>query len=242
MNRATWFCLGLLLASVTAAASEPDFARQWPVLGYCGVGKPAATAGTEKELACEGAFALALDESVYRQAKRVDLGDVAAFDSEGQALAFGPMPPAYGPPPGQWRDAAWFALPPVDPYQAQDLHLHVSRDSAGGLQLDATLSHGPAKTVTDVLVDVRGGELAVEAIELELTLDAPDFSSRVRVEGSNDLERWFPVQDAAAVAQLRQSGQALVRRHIEFPATLAHYLRYRWWKGSSRCRFAACGC
>ena len=104
-------------------------------------------------------------------------------------------------------------MPPVDPYQAQDLHLHVSRDTAGSLQLDATLSHDSAKEVTDILVDVRGQGLAVEAIELELTLDAPDFSSRVRVEGSDDLERWFPLNDSAAVAQLRQSGQALVRRH-----------------------------
>ncbi len=233
MTRAASLALGLLLVSFAAVASEPDdFARQWPVLGFCGVGKPAAMPEKEKELACDGAFALVLDESVYRQATRADLGDVAAFDADGQALAFGPMPPDYGPPPGQWRDAAWFAMPPVDPYQAQDLHLHVSRDTSGSLQLDATLSHGSNRELTDMLVDVRGGGLAVEAIELELTMDAPDFSSRVRVEGSNDLERWFPVNDGAAVAQLRQSGQALVRRRIEFPATVANYLRLQVVQGN----------
>jgi hypothetical protein len=226
MNRSAVFVAGMMLAVSSASASDPeDFARQWPVLGYCGAGPRAATADKEKELACEGAFALALDESVYRQATRADLGDIAAFDADGEALAFGPMPASYGPPPGQWRDAAWFAMPPVDAYQAQDLHLHVTRDTTGSLQLDATLSHGSAKEVTDLLVDVRGQGLAVEAIQLELTLDAPDFSSRVRVEGSDDLERWFPINDAAAVAQLRQAGQALVRRHIEFPATSARYLR-----------------
>lgn len=226
MNRIAVLATGMLLAVSSAQAADPDdFARQWPVLGHCGPGPRAASADKEKPLACEGAFALVLDESVYRQATRPDLGDVAAFDADGEPLAFGPMPASYGPPPGEWRDAAWFALPPVDPYQAQDLHLHVSRDTAGSLQLDATLSHGSAKEVTDVLVDVRGQGLAVEAIQLELTLDAPDFSSRVRVEGSDDLERWFPLSDGAAVAQLRQSGQALIRRHIEFPATAARYLR-----------------
>lgn len=226
MNRFAVFAAGMLLAAFSAQAAEPDdFARQWPVLAHCGPGPRAVSADKEKELACEGAFAVALDESVYRQATRPDLGDVAAFDADGEPLAFGPMPASYGPPPGQWRDAAWFAMPPVDPYQAQDLHLHVSRDTAGSLQLDATLSHGSAREVTDVLVDVRNEGLAVEAIQLELSLDAPDFSSRVRVEGSNDLERWFSLSDGAAVAQLRQSGQALIRRHIEFPATAARYLR-----------------
>lgn len=225
MKRRHTLVLGLLLAASAASASEPeDFARQWPVLGSCTAPNAAAPA-KEKELDCEGAFALALDESVYRQARRSDLGDIAAFNAEGQALAFGPMPPSYEAPPGEWRDAAWFALPAEDPLRPADLHLHVTRDSAGALQLDATLSHGPGNDVAEILVDLRAPGMAIEAVELDLTLNAPDFSSLVRVEGSEDLQSWVPLRDVAAVAQLRQGGQSLVRRHIEFPATRTRYLR-----------------
>jgi hypothetical protein len=48
--------------------------------------------------ACEGAFAVTLDESVYRQVRRADLGDIAAFNAAGEALPFGPMPAEYRAP------------------------------------------------------------------------------------------------------------------------------------------------
>lgn len=220
------FLLLYALVAGPCLANEPgDYARQWTVLGYCGEGPRAASPLDEPPLRCQGAFALALDESVYRQATRPDLSDVAAFNAEGQALAFGPMPPAYGPEPGRWRDAAWFVLPPVGTPASDELHLHVRRDTAGALQLDATLSRASSRTVSDLLVDVRARDRAIEAIELVLALDAPDFSTRVRVEASEDLQHWRTLADGAAVAQLRQGGQSLVRRHIELPAGSARYLR-----------------
>ena len=217
--------LSLLLASTAAAGEPADFARQWPVLGHCGQGIGKLAPEDEKPVQCEAAFALALDESVYRIATRADLGDVVAFNADDEPLAFGPMPAAYGPPPAVWRESAWFALPDPDPSQPADLHLHVSRSTTGDLQLDATLRHGPEQTITDYLVDVRAPERTVEAIEFELTLNAPDFSSQVRVDASDDLQNWRTLVDEATVAQLRQGGQALVRRQVEFVPTSARYLR-----------------
>ena len=222
-----WMMMALaLLLSAAATASDPDdFARQWPVLGHCGPGASRIAPEDEKPVQCEGAFALALDESVYRVATRADLGDVVAFNADDEPLAFGPMPPAYGPPPAAWRDSPWFALPEPNKDEPADLHLHVSRSTAGDLQFDATLRHGPAQTIRDYLIDVRAPERSVEAIEFELTMDAPDFSSQVRVDASDDLQDWRTVVDSATVAQLRQDGQALVRRKVEFVPTLARYLR-----------------
>lgn len=225
--------LALALCALVASASEPaDFARQWPVLGFCGKGTPAPTSADEKPLNCEGAFAVALDESVYRVATRDDLGDVAAFDADGKALAFGPMPAAYGPPPGSWRETSWFALPVEDPAQPSDLHLHITRATSGELNLDATLSRRAESELVDLLIDVRAPERAVEAIELELQFDAPDFSSQLRVDASDDLQHWRTLVDAATIAQLRQGGQSLVRRHVEIPPTSARYLRLHVLEGS----------
>lgn len=215
-----------LALSLSAAASGPDdFARQWPVLGACGIVASSQQALPEQPLRCEGAFALILDESVYRQIIRTDLTDIAAFNADGEALPFGLMPAAYSPPPGAWRNAAWFALPPIRAEEPADLHLHIARSSSGDLNLDATLSHGPQDSVQDLLIDVRAKDREVEAIELELALDAADFSVDVSIDVSDDLQNWRTVVSAATVAQLRQGGQTLVRRHVEFPPQAATYLR-----------------
>jgi hypothetical protein len=144
---------GLLVAgSASAIALQPkDFARQWPVQAQC----PAAGA------ACEGAFAVTLDESVYRQVRRADLGDIAAFNAAGEALPFGPMPAEYRAPQAQWRDAAWFLLPPSVLQPSEDLHLHVTRGTSGELSLDATLRHGAEGAPQDILIDVRDEQRTV---------------------------------------------------------------------------------
>jgi hypothetical protein len=221
----------LWLAAPSARGEGPDaYARQWTVLGPCASGvaanRTAVRAGADASpLDCEGAFMLVLDEAVYRHVVDAGLGDLAAFNADGDALAFGPMPPAFRAPPPDWVARPWFALPATPVGPPEQLHLHVQRDTAGNLSLDATLRHGGASAVRDLLVDVRAGERLVEAIEFELALDAPDFSSTLAVDASDDLQAWRRIVPAATVAQLRQQGQALVRRRIEFPAVSARYLR-----------------
>src|SRR5438128_7492830 len=123
-KRSVAFVSGLLVAgSACAFALAPkDFANQWPVRAPC----PASGA-------CEGAFAVTLDESVYRQVRRADLGDIAAFNAAGEALPFGPMPAEYRAPAAEWKQAAWFLLPPLVLQPAEDLHMHVTRNEAGEL-------------------------------------------------------------------------------------------------------------
>jgi len=229
-----WLWLAFVAAAcgcgASLAASVDDYASQWPVLGRCdaaGAAVLARDASLPPPLACEGAFAIALDEALYRQATDATLGDIAAFDAAGDALAFGPMPAEYRKPPGEWRDAAWFALPSLDVAAAQELNLHVTRGTSGELQLDATLSHGTGRNVRDLLVDVRAEKRLVEALEFELAMDAPDFSSALAVEASEDLLAWRTMVPAATIAQLRQHGRTLVRRRIEFPPFAARYLRLR---------------
>ena len=219
IGRATAVLLGLALAGSAAALSlQPkDFARQWPVQATCpGGGGP-----------CEGAFAVTLDESVYRQLRRADLGDIAAFNAAGDALPFGPMPAEYRAPQAEWREAAWFLLPPAVLQPAEDLHLHVTRDAGGQLSLDATLRHGELGAPQDILVDVREEQRSVEAIVVEPVMDAPDFSVQVAVEASEDLEHWDSIDSSATLAHLRQNGQSLTRSRIEFAALRTKYLRLR---------------
>lgn len=216
--------VSLTFAGIAGAGGSGDFARQWPVLGSCAPNAALAPV-VETPVACEGAFAVVLDESLYRQVARNDMADIGAFNADGETLAFGPMPATFARAPGAWRKAAWFALPARLAGGSNDLHLHVTRSGAGDLNLDASLSRGIDDELQDVLLDVRAPERQVEAIALELTMGAADFTAQVSVEASNDLQNWRTVVSAATIAQLRQGGQALVRRHIEFAPVSATYLR-----------------
>lgn len=224
------FGLGLLMAMPALAQGPKDFAVQWPVLGSCA--EPAAPGATgpgpaiTTPLTCDGAFAVSLDESVYRAVSRDDLADIAAFNADGAALPFGPMPELYRPPPGIWRTAAWFSLPANAAADGQ-LQLHVTRSAAGDLALDATLADRGATAPRDLLIDVGQKDRAIEAIAFDLTGSAPDFSVDVSVDASEDLQHWQTLVPAATIAQLRQGGQTLTRRQIEFAPQSATYLRVR---------------
>lgn len=202
------FVAAFLVASAAQASAPEDYAQQWPL--------------TERS---EGAWVLRLEEVVYRQVQSPDLSDLAAFNQAGESLPFGPMPFRFQTPPSVWRESHWFALPAPSPELAGDLHLHVSRSDSGQLSLDATLSHPPQNAVSDVLIDVRGQGEVVDAIALGLSGSAADFSTELSIEASDDLSQWRTVVASATVAQLRQGGQALVRRHVEFAPISTSYLR-----------------
>ena len=210
---------GIVLASVllsasVAAATPADYAEQW-------------TLATDRE----GAYTIALDEGAYRQITRADLADLAAFNADGEELAFGPLPTAYRPPAGTWQAAAWFPLPATEANatNAGDLQLHVTRSADGSLALDTSLSgaaQAAAKSgTTDLLIGVRAKDRALDAISFDFATDAPDFSTQIEVEASDDLQHWRTLASDAPLAQLRQGGQVLLRRTVSFDAQSATYLR-----------------
>ena len=204
----------MLISATVAAATPADYASQW-------------TLATEKA----DTFAVTLDESIYRQVTRADLADLAAFNADGEELAFGPLPPAYRAPPNAWRPAVWFALPAQEATAPNtgDLQLHVTRAADGSLALDTSLSgaaQAAAKTGTsDLLIDVRAKDHSVNALAFDFAADAPDFSTQVVIEASDDLQHWRTLSSDAPLAQLRQNGQMLLRRTVEFDAQPATYLR-----------------
>ncbi len=204
----------LWLSASVAAATPADYASQW-------------TLATDKA----DAYAVTLDSDIYRQVTRTDLADLAAFNADGEELAFGPLPSARQAPPSAWREAAWFALSKQDSTAANagDLQMHVSRAADGSLAVDTTLS-GAAQAaarngVDDLLIDVRAKDRSIDALAFDFASDAPDFSAQIGVEASDDLQHWHGMVADAPLAQLRQNGQTLLRRTVEFNAEAATYLR-----------------
>jgi hypothetical protein len=206
-----FFAAGLMLVAGAVAATPIDYASRW-VLKTDAV----------------GAYTVVLDESIYRQVTHADLSDLAAFNADGEELAFGPLPPAYRAPPSAWGEAAWFALPPQVASDTGDLQLHVIRTADGALSLDTSLSgaaHAGSTAASDLLIDVRAKDRLIEAIAFDFAADAADFSAAIRIEASDDLKNWREIVSDAPLAQLRQGNQVLLRRNVELAAQPATYLR-----------------
>jgi hypothetical protein len=212
MNVRRCFVVAALVVATCAQAQGPaDYSKRWPV-----------------QADAEGAYAITLTPEVYAQLQRGDLADLAAYNADGQPLAFGPLPPALVRPEPRWREARWFALPAAKSDRGGDLHLHATRNAQGELTLDATVSGGvPSPQLPDLLIDVQPGNEAIDQLDLELSPGTGPVNAQLVVEASDDLQSWTTLLSSATVARLEQGGALLERRIVELPATSAPYLRLR---------------
>lgn len=200
--------LGLLISGSAAASVPADYAQQWPVTAQG-----------------EGAYAINLNEEIYRIIQKNDLTDLAAFNAAGEALPFGPMPTSYGPLPATWVQAKTFSLPKEMTQNPDLLKLHVQRSSAGELSLDADFaSQSSTPQALDWIIDVQNDKQAIEELQVELAAQATDFTASISVQSSQDLQQWQTLTSASIVS-LTQDGQKLQRLLIELPGNAAKYLR-----------------
>lgn len=203
-----YLMLGALLSGTVAASTPADFAQQWPVNAQG-----------------EGAYAINLNEEVYRIIQKNDLSDLAAFNAAGEALPFGPMPTSYGPMPAVWVQAKIFSLPKEASQDPDLLRLHVQRSAAGDLSLDANFSEQEsAKQSHDWIIEVAEDDQAIEALQVQLSEHAGDFNAQLVVQASNDLQQWQHL-NTASIVSLKQDGQSLQRLQVELPGSSAKYLR-----------------
>jgi hypothetical protein len=212
------FALSLTLL-LGAASSPNDYAQQWPI-----------------EVKEEGAYAIHLNDAVYRIVQKNDLSDVAAFNAKGEPLPFGPMPQSYEVWPAQWKQARAFNLPSAQLQKPEQLRLFIQKSANGDVSLDAQISDSNAALSSAAkiwLLDVHpdaGAEKkdalpTIEAIQFQVEQSQADFTTQYNVDASDDLENWRSV-NSATIMSLQQNGQRLQRLTMELPnTTSAKYLR-----------------
>ncbi len=203
--------LAMVLSGSVAASTPADYAQHWPVSAQG-----------------EGAYALTLNEEVYRIVQQSDLSDLAAFNAAGEALPFGPMPTTYGPMLATWVQAKTFALPIEASKTPDAMRLHIQRNSNGDVSVDANFANQVAleKRSNDWIIDVqeKDKDKALEVLLVELGEQAGDFTAQISVQASQDLQQWQSLTTASIVS-LTQDGQKLQRLQVELPGTAARYLR-----------------
>lgn len=199
-------CLFLLLATpAMAAAPVPrDFA--W---------------GSSLTFPPGGAlFELTVPLAVYRQTNSPELADICIFNGRGEMVPFSVTPP---PQPVVKKRVLLPHFPlPGKPTPGENLSVIVERRSTGEI---ITVSQGRANVKpVAYLLDATAVTEPLESLELEWR-DIPEgFVERLTVEGSDDLERWWPLT-AATIATLKHGSNTVEQRQIPLAGIRARYLR-----------------
>ena len=166
-------------------------------------------------------------DDVYRTVTRADLGDLRVFNAEGQ-----PVPHAFCAAPAvAEQNVSEQSLPVFElndaPEGAGD-GSHIAVQTAGGTQVNVYepgRSQPAAANGRMHIIDARGSDAPVRAIQFEW--NSPDGASQaqVSIESSNDLDQWHVLVPASTLLSVTRGTQELKRERIELPQQAYSYLR-----------------
>lgn len=207
-------CLLFLLPAL-AAASQPDYAWEWPL-------QPARDGA--------GAYRVELTPSIYEAAVDPALRDLDVLDAGGEPVAAA----LFGAETPDTRDAAlvalpWFPLPPAaEAGTAPRWRIRTETGPDRQLQRVETELLDPAAQTpeaTGLLVDASSLEGRIQALEFDWPTPPAPLDARYRIESSQDLETWRVVGEGRLV-DLTHAGHRIQQRRIATGAgASARYFR-----------------
>lgn len=192
------------------------------------------------------AYRVTIPPEVYLKSVRPQLADLQVFNDHGEPVPFAIEQP---PAPAATRPSATaltlFALRDDSPDALNAMRVTIaSHGSAVSVQTagtdlasDAQLAAGaPAAPGTEsarsptisYVLDARGLDAAIAAIQLHWPADAADYAGSLRVAAGDTLGAWRTVVEAAPIANLHADGAQLLEDRIEVPATRARFWRLSW--------------
>jgi hypothetical protein len=207
-----WLGLGCLfaMAGMAASPSTSDYASGILVQG-------ASTQPLIETL---------LPDEVYRGVTRADLGDLRVFNAAGF-----PVPHAFCSAPESTTPLVTERSLPVFVLRGRDRVVlgsgRVNVETASGTRVDVQESSRAAPEVVQGLIHIIDARAADSLQAIRFDWRSPDQASevRVRIEASNDLDRWQTVVSASTLLLAQQDGQELRRERIELPVREYGYLR-----------------
>ncbi len=182
------------------------------------------------------AYRINLPLTIFQGAVRDDLGDMAVFNARGEVVPFFIRPtPAESQPPHPPEFLPLFPLIGAVPATAAEMRVTVDSPSTALMALTVSSSGLASGTVPQrYLLDTRAFKDSVAALQLGWVPAPAEFSGRVRIESSDDLDSWHTIVAAAPVASLQADGRALLQARIEVPPTRARFWRLTWVDGAPR--------
>lgn len=174
-------------------------------------------------------YELELPLAAYVATTRSDLGDFRVFNAADAVVPAQLLPPS--PPAStsiRTRSLPFFPLPNDHPDTVAELALHVVRNDAGTIVDLRTDGPMPATSPAAWLLDT-GAENSGRgrALTLHLAATGAGALGEVRIDDSDNLRDWQPLQ-RATVAALLFAGKQLEQSRIELARPPRRYLRVSW--------------
>lgn len=210
--RSMFVGVGCLLAAVSVAASpsKNDYAS----------GIVVESANTQPMIEA------LLPDEVYRGVTRADLTDLRVFNADGIPVphAFCASPQSLFPPVTE-QSLQVFVLRGRDQLYTGSSRVNV--ETSAGTRVEVQESSPPAPEVVTGRIHIIDARDARPLRAIRFDWRSPDDVSevKVRIEASDDLDRWQTVVPASTLLLARQNGQELRRERIQLPLREYGYLR-----------------
>lgn len=168
-----------------------------------------------------------LPEEVYRTVTRDDLGDLRVFNAEGM-----PVPHAFCAA-SQTSEAkiSEQSLPVFVLRGREQVYTSGARvevQTSGGTRVgvkDSTASESEVVNGLIHIIDAREARSPLRSIRFDWSSSDGVSEVKVRIEASDDLDRWRTIVPASTLLLARQDGQELRRESIQLPVREYEFLR-----------------
>jgi hypothetical protein len=173
------------------------------------------------------AYRITLPLAIYQGTVRDDLGDLAIFNARGEVVPFFIRPlPAETRPTHPPEFLPLFPLLGTAPATAAEMRITMNSPRVALSLSSSAVASG--RVPNQYILDARALAEPVAALHLVWEHAPLEFSGRLRIESSDDLDSWHMVVAAAPVASLQAEGQEFLQARIEFPPARAQFWRLSW--------------
>jgi Protein of unknown function (DUF3999) len=183
------------------------------------------------ELSGDGAlYQIEVPRPVYEGVTRADLGDVRIFNGRGEVVPHAWKPrPTPGTAPAAWVEVPFFPLRGKPGAPIEHLDIRAQRSAEGAIV--RIISSEAGKTppaLLGYLVDATAFKHPMHVLDLDWRESGDGVNGSLKVEASDDLQRWRMLVSAAPLLSLEFGGHKLVQKTVDLPAAQYKYLRLTW--------------
>lgn len=180
-------------------------------------------------LQTNGAVALyefTLPDEVYRGITREDLGDICMFNGQEEVIPFALRRASLPASPDEQRQLPLFPVTAKQSREQADLSLRVKRGAQGSI-ISVETSDPAVRThgITSYLLDASSLKTAVSGLVLDWREHPEGTVAKLKVEGSNDLQRRTVIVPSVTILRLNYGEHSLERRVIETGGSRMNYYR-----------------
>jgi hypothetical protein len=205
-----WAILGPL--SVHGAELSPqDFAFGLPVV-------------TAKEAS---AYRIAVPFALYQNTFRENLADIRVFNAQAEVVPYSSRRSLPPPPPEVWVRLPLFSLLTGSRAVIEGVRVTIVGPAAA-MNWQAQSSKVPNASGIQYILDGREQTSAIAGLQLDWPETDLEFSGRIKIEASDDLNEWRTIVAGAPIVNLRAGGQAIIQNRVALPRTKANFWRLSW--------------